>query len=542
MTLFFRYPRPVRALRKLRFGLIAFAVLIAPAPLLAARFTVDASNPGAISGTGRALSFDLSGIAGEIESAQLVLNLNYSNARELSVLLRDSGGVLLPIVPVGAILSSGKTMIGSYRITDTAVSTWELTSAGVTNIPPSIPVRAYQFGLGGLCTNLLGRYLEFDINRAQPVSLEINRAPSVNPGSGAINAAQLIIDTSSPDEVLASGFEESAIAMTRCRPPAFNVVLNSQEESLFRSNLTVVNATGAAAPLNWYFRDFVNPDIGPIAFGVGRNQIYIGRFGGRNRLNMGFWDASTGTVNFTTGAGGRTIELPGDWATTQHQVIPGDYDGDGVTDAAVAFLDSQTRWIARIRFSRSADVRDFLIDPRALVGAGFSSARIGLGAGQDADQNGVDEITLYAEVGAGTGSMRNIQFVLENQNVTAVFTSQWGALGDRQVLGKWINNSSGNQLGLMVVRPRTNPGSALWFLFPNGTPTPWGSEANDLPVSFNYDQNAINDIAVYRPNDQRLYLIESGTGALITLAPLGGSTGFNFPVGAVQGTTAPLEQ
>jgi hypothetical protein len=526
---------------RITFGFLLWLSFVT-APSQAARWVLEASNPGSITGTGRELSFDIQQVTGEIQSARLVLNLNYSNARELGFVLIDgSGFVTLPIAPIGGILSSGKVMNGRYSISDQAVTTWALSSEGL-NFVPTTPVRAYQPGLVGQCANLLGRYLEFDINRAAPLTLRVERLQSVSPGSGSINGAQLIVDTSAPEEIHSAGFEEPAIAMLPCKPPSFNVVLNGQTESLTRSNLTIVNSVSGNAPLRWYFRDFENADFGPIEFGLGSNPVYVGRFGGRTRLNIGFWDAATGTVNFTTGAGNRTIELPGDWVNTFHQVMPGDYDGDGVTDVAVAFLDGQNRWIGRFRFSRDAQMRDFLIDPRALTGAGFNSANIGFGAGQDADRNGVDELTMYAE--SSGGSMRQVQYVFEQQRPIAAFFNEWGLLNDRLILGRWTANVSGNQLGLMVARPRTLPGGGQheWYLFPNGQPVIFGQPGNDLPLSMNFDQDVLNEIAVYRRSDRRTYLIESSTGINRVLEPLGATSGFNAPVGSIQGTIAPLAQ
>ena len=460
--------RPVSPLFLSR--LCAFLIAAAAVPAQAQRIVLEATNPGPITGTGRDLSFDLSAVTGEIRAARLEMQINYSNAGELDFALVDgSGAVQLPLSPVGGVSSSANIgMAGLYVISDSAVTTWGISSVGRLLVPATA-VRAYQFGNQGLCLNLLARYLEFDSNRAAPITLRVGRTVSANPGSGAIVNAKLVIDTDRSAEIFASGLEEPATPIPRCTPPALNVVLNDQIESMSRSTLTVVNSSGNAAPLRWYVRDFINPDVGPIEFGLGSNPVYVGRFGGRSRLNIGFWDASTGTVNFTTGAGARSIALAGDWTITPHRVVPGDYDGDGTTDVAVAFLDGQSRWLVRIRFSSNDALRDFLVDPRLLAGAG-------------------------------------------------------------------------NQLGLMVARPRGVEANIRWFLFPNSTPTQWGSEVTDQPMSFQLDGDVLNDIAVYRPGDRRVYVIDSSSGQTLTLEPLGATTGFNAALGAIQGTIAPLPQ
>ena len=87
------------------------------------------------------------------------------------------------------------------------------------------------------------------------------------------------------------------------------------------------------------------------------------------------------------------------------------------------------------------------------------------------------------------------------------------------VLGNWTNaGSGGNQFGLMVVRE--NAGVWAWYLFPNGTPVLWGV-TGDFPISINIDLDRVNDIAVYRPSDQMLYVIRSTDGQQVSFGPFG---------------------
>lgn len=514
--------------------LLAFALA---SPLHAARFNVDASNTGTIDGSGRDLVFDLSAIPGTVVSATLQLDINYSRARELNWSLVDGSGVIvLPLASMSGV-SSAVTMTGRYRISDRAATTWALAAPASGNLPSTYPARAFQFGQGGTCTNLLARYLEFDIDRSQPLTLQISRLGSAS-GSGSISAARLIIDNSASDELLVTGMEEPDHAPMVCQRPMLDVVLNGGSESPTRSPLTLLDYSGAP---DWSIRQFDPPqDFGPIGFGVGANtQPYAGRFGGRSRMNLGFWDPSNGALNFTTGAGGRTQFLPGDWSSTLHFPIPGDYDGDGTTDLAMAFLGDfggQPRFYARILFSRDGALRDLIIDPRVYDPANHTSANIGFGAGQDVDQNGADEITLYAQ--RSDGNMRLIQFVVDPGSLTPLGLGgpAWGLLGDRMVLGNWTAGSSGNQFGLMVARKTATAWE--WYLFPDGVPTSWGLPG-DFPVSINVDLDRKNDIAVYRPSDQRLYVIRSSDGQQVILGPFGSVN--SVPLGYLLGTTAPQE-
>ena len=135
-------------------------------------------------------------------------------------------------------------------------------------------------------------------------------------------------------------------------------------------------------------------------------------------------------------------------------------------------------------------------------------------------------------------NLRLIQFVIDPVSLapTGLGGPAWGLLGDRMVLGNWTAGSSGNQFGLMVARKTATAWE--WYLFPNGTPTSWGLPG-DFPVSINVDLDRKNDIAVYRPSDQKLYVIRSSDGQQVILGPFGSVD--SIPLGYLQGTTAPLE-
>jgi hypothetical protein len=519
----------------LRFLALCLSLWVMPA--YATRFIVDAGNPGAITGSGRDLSFDLSAITDPVIAARLEIDINYGSARELDWSLVDASGVVELVLAEMSGLHSAVTMNGRYRLSDTAVTTWTLAASTGGNLPTLFPARAFRFGRVGSCLNLIGRYLEFDIDRSQPLTLRLTRLGSAV-ATGAINSARLVIDTGAPDEIHTTGMEEPNHARPTCQRPVFDIVVNGGNESLAISPLVLLDYTGAP---DWSIHQ-LDPlqDFGPFAFGTGSASApYPGRFGGRSRMNLGFWDESTGSLNFTTGAGARTLVLPGDWTGTLHVPIPGDYDGDGITDLGMAFLGQsggQPRYIARILFSRSGRLIDSVIDPREYDPLSFNSSQIGFGAGQDADQDGADELTVYARRSNDFMSLLQFVFDSEGRNLGPFVAGAWGVPGDRLVLGNWLGGSSGNRFGLMVVRKTL--ANWNWFLFPNTTPTIWGLPT-DIPVSINVDADPINDIAVYRPSDQMLYVIRSSDGLTVVLGPFGNQN--SLPLGYLLGTTAPLE-
>lgn len=512
------------------------ATLCSMAPAAATSFLIPATNPGAITGSGRDLSFDLSAVGGTIVAARLDIEIAYSPAREVSLDLIDGTGVVeLPVANFAG-LNPIVGLSGRYRIDDRAQYPW-IYAAAVPNVQSLAPVQAFQQGQAGVCTNLVGRYLEYDIDRNQVLTLRVTRAAGAS-GAGTIGAARLHIETGQADQLTATGFEELDLVVDRCQRPSFDLIPNGGSESLARSPVVLLDYAGGAP--DWLIGQIDPPaTFGPFPFGVGVNTApYAGRFGGRSRMNLGFWDAATGALNFSTGAGARNLALPGDWLATQHLPIPGDYDGDGVTDLAMAFLGSvggQPRWIGRFLLSADGSLKDIQLDPRSIFPAQFNSGQIGFGAGQDVSGDGRDEVTIYAQT--VNGGMGQMQVEIQRDGTLNYFSGPfWGLLGDRVVLGNWVGGISGNRYGLMVVRK--NAGVLEWYLFPNPTPTLWGF-SSDFPLSIDVDEDERNDIAVWRPSDQKVYAIRSSDGAQISYAPIGDAG--SVPLAYLLGTTAPLE-
>jgi hypothetical protein len=522
-------------------------MLVLEASASAASFNLAATNPGPITGTGRDMVFDLSDVTGEINSAKLLLSVNYSNARELGFTLVDStGGVSMPILPTFGVPSSNLSMIGTYRITDQANVTWQQggSSPGVDgNLSPKVDVRAWQFGPGGVCLNLLGRFLEYDIDRNQPLTLRVARLATPSPGSGSINQAALVIETDVvplADELLATGFEEPFAPLVRCQRPPLDLTPNGAPESNL-SPLSLLEFNGPT--LNWKIRSLANQnDYGPYPFGPNSTDYYAGRFGGRSRMNFGYWDYGTGTLHFTTGAGARTLSLAGDWTSVLYTPIPGDYDGDGTTDLAMVFLDESAGppgdYTARIRYSSTDITRDYIVDPRQVVHGQYFSTTINFGPGQDTDGDGRDEIMVYSRISDASANMRLLRIA---PNPTRASSSSYedgptyGFVGDLLILGDWSTDTSGNQRGLMVARKSASGWN--WYRFPSNTPVAWGSQPNsDLPISIDADGDGLNDIAVYRVTDRGWYLIRSSDGQLAApLAIFGLGPLFQVPLGFYQG-------
>lgn len=535
-----------RTNRRIALALALTAGLGAARAAAGAEQVVVASNPGVIEGEGRTLVFTPGPIAGPILAASLEVDLDYSRVVDLDLRLVDESGVV--VLPLAGFEARGGSVAarGTYRFADAASTTWlqaEAEAAGGV-LPSGYATRAYQSALdGSQCLNLIGRFLEYDVDPSRPLALRIGRAPGADPGAGRVDGARLRIVTGSIDAIFGSGVEEPADPIPRCRRAALDLLPNGAAEGNPDSPLAVLHY--GAGGIDWYVQQSAPVfGSGPLRFGDGGSQPYVGRFGGRSRLNLGFWDAAQGSLSFTTGAGARSLSLAGDWTATEHYPIPGDYDGDGVTDLAMAFLGTaggQPRYLARIRFSSTDTLRDFLVDPRSASGGVFSSGQIAFGAAQDSNLDGFDEITQYARVSPSAPAMSMVVWNVRPEFPVAegFSTAAWGQVGDTLVLGRWVDvPGPGNRLSQMVVR-RT-PAGLDWYLFGNTTPTRWGLP-DDQPLSINVDDDVRHDIAVFRPSEGRIYAIRSGDGAQISFpapGPAAGTPGPVFALGFLQGTLA----
>ncbi len=502
----------------------------------AATSVFSANNPGVIEGLGRQLTFDLSTLTGEVRSARLELDFDYTVARELTLTL-NSNGQILPLAQFPSVGGSS-SLRGTYRFEDGAVTTWlQLeAAAGGGVIDSRVPARAFQSLGGEQCLNLLARFIEFDIDRMQPLRLDIDRFAAPGPGGGSIAAARLIVDTEAPDRIAYTGFDEPSAPIVRCLRPSLDLLVNGMVDQSRLSPIALIDFAGEN--LSWFVRQRVPLlDVGPILFASSDQEVYAGRFGGRSRMNFGVFDAASGTVTFSTGTGGRTISIEGDWLSVPYRTLPGDYDGDGITDVALAYLDGgSNRWIARIRFSNTGQTRDYTIDPRTFDPNSFTSGAIGWGAGQDSDRDGRDEIVGYAEFSAAAG-MSYLQLVPDpnSTSITLFRTGSFGQRGDQLVLGKW-QLASHNAMRVFRVN-----GFLRWQQFGSSTAFAWG-DPGDLPMSVHVDSDLVNDIAVFRPSTGEVYAIASSNGAQVTIPALTAPAPLITPLGFLQGVTAPLEQ
>jgi uncharacterized protein YkwD len=159
------------------------------------------------------------------------------------------------------------------------------------------------------------------------------------------------------------------------------------------------------------------------------------------------------------------------WGKNGDVPVPGDYNGDGVSDLAV-FRPSTNTWEIRtptpqsVKWGEAGDIP----------------------VPADYDGNGTTDVAVFRPA-TGTWFLR-----------TATPTApSWGQNGDIPVPGDYNGDRKAD---LAVFRPSNN----AWYL---RTPTTqfisWG-EAGDIPVPADYDGNGTTDVGNFRPSNGTWYL------------------------------------
>jgi hypothetical protein len=170
----------------------------------------------------------------------------------------------------------------------------------------------------------------------------------------------------------------------------------------------------------------------------------------------------------------------------------GDFDGDGLTDAAV-YRPSTGTW-----FSLDSATRN-----QTYAARGWGAQAEGdVPVRGDFDGDGVIDPTVFRP---GTGTW----FVLKSSaNYTDWAWFGWGAADDVLVPGDYDGDGTADAA---VYRPS----AGTWYVRPSSGATPWSltfGETGDIPVPGDYDGDTKTDIAVYRQTNGTWFIATSSSG------------------------------
>jgi hypothetical protein len=189
----------------------------------------------------------------------------------------------------------------------------------------------------------------------------------------------------------------------------------------------------------------------------------------------------------------QTISNSVSFGLTGDVPVPGDYDGDGVTDYAVW---APAEYILYIEPSTQPGTyyTQQVNSPTNILATRFNVGGLGAGvyvhASGDFDGDGHPDFALWRLQDA-------TWFVVPSSNPAAPMIQPWGFPGD--VATPAVFARPGGPTDFAVWRPS----DGTWYTLPSGAPSffvPWGLPG-DIPVPGDFDGDGLTDFAIWRPSE-----------------------------------------
>lgn len=253
-----------------------------------------------------------------------------------------------------------------------------------------------------------------------------------------------------------------------------------------KTDLSVFRPVGDQTNAVWYVSQSSNGVTKYEQWGANGDKIVPGDYDGDGITDMAVYRPSTGTWFIERSSDFGVIQVQ--WGLSNDLPVQGDYDGDNKTDIAV-YRPSNGVWYIR----RSSDLT------LQAMPFGASGDKVIPG-----DYNG-DGMTDFAVFRPSSGTW----YIQPSGPKAPTISFAWGASGDMPVVGDFDGDGSSD---IAVFRPS----NGNWYIrtsLNGGTITEHWGQSGDIPVVGDYDGDGISDIAVWRPSTGNWYVLNSNDPA-----------------------------
>jgi subtilisin-like proprotein convertase family protein len=500
--------------------------------------------------TGTTVSFNASGLVGQVQTVSVALDLTHTFAGDLSIQLLSPGGFakLYVLNRAGRSNSSGAgypgNLAGVYAFSDAATGNFWTTAAPIAT-SANIPTGSYRTSTGattlqssvGGCSSFLNlAFGGLPAARANGV-WTLTVADLGFSDTGSINAANssLTITMQAETPLFKSGFEdnEAPLAPAPINASATAGTCVPAVNSPSGSGLTdFVMVRGNAGAVDWSVKTNDGTAAGAvlptITFGRDTDFFLMGDFDGDGASDFTVWQPGTPSkfrVRRSSRPNDAPLEIPFGTAGDVSDIIA-DYDGDHVTDFAVYRDGTPADTTAHfyIRYSSTGVVNDFAVTNSD---GGVPAAL------RDYNGDGKADYLVQDNGGAGVGRFR----IFSGANGTSLDGFNFALSSDFVIPG----HVSGSALtDITISRNKINPATMvtekMFQTRETGTGILGAETFVGVPGDFicqgDYDGDGITDYAIWRASTtagQSKFVIRRSLAPATNLEVFHGASG-DYPV------------